>query len=133
MSRDITKSAGTTPSSPPTVNHHGSVTQRDRKGNLVSCSSSVGAVRRAGDLPHRYGKSTRKPQSSNSQNGSATWIYQVSTDQSWPIGLRGGLIRLLALIVGVALLFTARHPTGLFTLIDDTADYPPLRLDTRGG
>jgi hypothetical protein len=90
-------------------------------------------VRRAGDLPHRYGTSTRKPQSPNSQNGSATWISQVSTDRSWPIGLRGGLIRLLALIVGVALLFTARHPTGWFTLIDDTADYPPLRLDTRGG
>lgn len=40
--------------------------------------------------------------------GAASWTFQVSSDESWQIGLGGGLIGLLALIAGVALLFTGR-------------------------
>jgi hypothetical protein len=76
--------------------------------------------------------------------GAATWTYQVSTDTSWQIALGGGLIGVLVLVAGVALLFTARYPTGLFDLVIGcnrwvyrviayaalmTDHYPPFRLD----
>jgi hypothetical protein len=76
--------------------------------------------------------------------GAATWTYQVSTDTSWQIALGGGLIGVLVLVAGVALLFTARYPAGLFDLVMGcnrwvyrviayaalmTDQYPPFRLD----
>jgi hypothetical protein len=79
--------------------------------------------------------------------GAATWTYQVSTDTSWQIALGGGLIGVLVLVAGVALLFTARYPTGLFDLVIGcnrwvyrviayaalmTDTYPPFRLDLGG-
>jgi hypothetical protein len=79
--------------------------------------------------------------------GAATWTYQVSTDTSWQISLGGGLIGLLVLVAGVALLFTARYPAGLFDLVIGlnrwvyrviayaslmTDRYPPFRLDPGG-
>jgi hypothetical protein len=79
--------------------------------------------------------------------GAATWTYQVSTDTSWQIALGGGLIGVLVLVAGVALLFTARYPAGLFDLVIGlnrwvyrviayaalmTDTYPPFRLDLGG-
>jgi hypothetical protein len=79
--------------------------------------------------------------------GSATWTYQVSTDTSWQVALGGGLIGVLVLVAGVALLFTARYPAGLFDLVMGcnrwvyrviayaalmTDTYPPFRLDPGG-
>jgi hypothetical protein len=79
--------------------------------------------------------------------GAATWTYQVSTDTSWQIVLGGGLIGVLVLVAGVALLFTARYPAGLFDLVIGcnrwvyrviayaalmTDTYPPFRLDPGG-
>jgi hypothetical protein len=79
--------------------------------------------------------------------GGATWTYQVTTDTSWQIALGGGLIGVLVLVAGVALLFTARYPAGLFELIVGlnrwvyrviayaalmTDQYPPFRLDLGG-
>jgi hypothetical protein len=79
--------------------------------------------------------------------GAASWTYQVSTDRSWEIALGGGLIGVLVLVAGVALLFTARYPAGLFDLVMGcnrwvyrviayaalmTDTYPPFRLDPGG-
>jgi hypothetical protein len=79
--------------------------------------------------------------------GAATWTYQVSADTSWQIGFGGGLIGVLVLVAGVALLFTARYPAGLFDLVIGlnrwvyrviayaalmTDQYPPFRLDPGG-
>jgi hypothetical protein len=79
--------------------------------------------------------------------GAATWTYQVSTDTSWQISLGGGLVGVLVLVAGVALLFTARYPAGLFDLVIGlnrwvyrviayaalmTDQYPPFRLDPGG-
>jgi hypothetical protein len=79
--------------------------------------------------------------------GAATWTYQVSSDSSWQIALGGGLIGVLVLVAGVALLFTARYPAGLFDLVMGcnrwiyrviayaalmTDTYPPFRLDPGG-
>lgn len=79
--------------------------------------------------------------------GAATWTFQVSTDSSWQIALGGGLIGVLVLVAGLALLITARYPAGLFDLLVGlnrwvyrvvayaalmTDDYPPFRLDAGG-
>jgi hypothetical protein len=79
--------------------------------------------------------------------GGASWTYQISAEESWQFSLGGGLIGLLVLVAGMALLFTARYPGGLFDLVVGlnrwvyrviayvalmTDDYPPFRLDLGG-
>lgn len=74
------------------------------------------------------------------------WLTRNGPDIEW-IG-RGGLVSLLVLIAGVALLFTGRYPQGLYDLLIGvhrwalrvagyaglmTDEYPPFRLDQGGG
>jgi hypothetical protein len=77
--------------------------------------------------------------------GSGWWVAEQADD--WDTGFHGGLITLLVLFAGIALLFQARYPPGIFdfvlgldrwvarvaayaTLMTDR--YPPFRLEQGG-
>jgi hypothetical protein len=74
--------------------------------------------------------------------------FAASQRNDWAWGFGGGLIGLLVLIAGVALLFTTKYPRGLFDFVLGldrwavrvgvyaglmTDAYPPFRLDQGGG
>jgi uncharacterized protein DUF4389 len=73
--------------------------------------------------------------------------YVASRSEVWGWGFQGGLIGLLVLIAGFALLFTRRYPPGVFDLVTGLDrwvarvgayvllmrdEYPPFRLDQGG-
>src|SRR3954451_6397131 len=74
-------------------------------------------------------------------------VFWISGTDSWHVPFSAGLVGLLALFAGFALLFTSRYPGGIFELVTGfqrwtfrvaayvalmTDEYPPFRLD-RGG
>ena len=78
-------------------------------------------------------------------SGLIWWATEMDGNSVLQVG--GGLIGLLVVIAGVALLFTGRYPQGLYDLVMGlnrwvfrvvayaglmTDEYPPFRLDTGG-
>jgi hypothetical protein len=79
--------------------------------------------------------------------GGGWWAVQAADDRAWGAGFHGGLIGLVVFFAGIALLFQARYPPGIFDFVLGldrwvarvaayaglmTDRYPPFRLDQGG-
>jgi Domain of unknown function (DUF4389) len=79
--------------------------------------------------------------------GGASFATAQVDERAWGAGFHGGLIGVLVFFAGVALLFTARYPTGIFDFVLGLDrwvarvaayvllmrdEYPPFRLDQGG-